>query len=361
MILLPIRYNQMDSRWGSHILGNNTDKTYDIYNFGCLLCCLAMVLKYYGVDTDPDRLNEQLKQDGGFAQSSGEYNWGSLVKVNNQISESNTVTPNLLTDQQIGEIKSAIDKGNPVIIQISYNPKVVKSTMHFVVILGYNVSDENDFTIADPLGGTIHSLKDYLGWYKPNARNTIESYCVVSGPVPTVTDGSAISVSSTVFPQLVHGSEQWDKTVDKYVNGKDPKQTQFEDLANVIGGIQSTATAANNANQKMQSTVAISVQQVENLKEQLAHSEQEREADKATYIAQVSALTPNSDATKNLITAYEARISGYQQKITTLMQDKHDLAVANAKLQAKQTPTVSTILTTLFPTFVSFLQRIKKQ
>jgi hypothetical protein len=361
MITLPIRYSQLDPIWCTHILGNNTNPVYDIQNYGCLLCCLASVLKYYGIDTDPDKLNQQLKDNGGFAVSSGIYNWGTIMQLYPQLKEQFTNTPNPLTDEQMNQIRSSIDAGYPVIIEIDYNPKTVAVDMHFVTIVAYNPNDENDFTIADPLGGTQHSLKDYLGWFVPSARKTIQAFCILSGPVPQVADGSGVYVASAVFPNIVHGSAQWDQTVNKYMAGRDPKQTSADDLANVVGGIQSIATTANKTLAKTQADLGISQASVTSLTEQLAHSENERQQQEATYKAQINALKPSTDQTKELISTYENRINGYQSQVKQLMADKQGLLTQNATLKGKQATGEQSALQKYFPTFSVIFNKIFKK
>lgn len=185
-IKLPELYSQWDTRWASETLGNNPQGTsYNLYNYGCLITCLAMVLEYYGKEETPRDMNEDLKDGNGFWGNTGLYNWGSLQRIFRQVTaEKHVTTASLLTDKQMQDIKSALDTGYPVMLQIDVNPKTVEMDMHFVLAIAYNPDNENDFTIADPLGGKERSLKDYLGWYKPSARKTIESYTILEGIVP---------------------------------------------------------------------------------------------------------------------------------------------------------------------------------
>jgi len=187
-IKLPTIYSQWDSRWSKEILGYSpTNSVFDIYNYGCLITCLAMTLEYYGKKETPRDINEDLKDGSGFAVGSGNYVWGTTQKLFNQLkSEKHVVTPYPLSDEQVNEIKQSLDNGYPVLIQLDYNPQTVKLDMHFVLAIGYNPTDENDFTIIDPLGGIERSLKHYLGWFRPSARRTIESYTILEGIVPAV-------------------------------------------------------------------------------------------------------------------------------------------------------------------------------
>jgi hypothetical protein len=89
-----------------------------------------------------------------------------------------------VSDTQVKQIKDALDAGYPVLLHIDYNPKDVDDDMHWVVAVAYNPSDENDFTIVDPIDGTLKSLKKYLGWFRPSFRRTVIDYCLLIGKAP---------------------------------------------------------------------------------------------------------------------------------------------------------------------------------
>jgi hypothetical protein len=189
-LLLPNLYSQLDDRWALSLLGFNTQQPFNFYNYACLITCLAMVSRYYGKNYDPVAINDVLKSMGAgkaFVAGSGDYVWGGFHLLFGDIEEYRVVAPDLLSDMQMAEIKGALDLGYPVMLQLDYNPKTVDLDSHFVLAIGYNASDENDITIADPIGGRVHSLKDYLGWFRPNARKTIEQYIIYKGQVPQVT------------------------------------------------------------------------------------------------------------------------------------------------------------------------------
>ena len=181
ILTLPSVYSQWDVRWSQDVLGFNKEPQYNIYNYGCLISCLAMISSYYGSTVNPQTINNMLKTVKGFNVGGGDYIWGSLTKIYNNIEENKVNTPLTLTNDQINSIKTALDNGYPVMVQLDVNPKTVTLDMHYVLIIGYDPSDENNFIIADPLGGTIDSLKKYLGWWRPSARKTIEQYIIYKG------------------------------------------------------------------------------------------------------------------------------------------------------------------------------------
>lgn len=171
----------MNPVWSKRLLGNNTDPKYNFENFACLLCCLASIANYYKRNVDPVALNEELKRIGGYPPGSGEYINGKLQELFPEIKERGVPTPAELTDAQMQEIKSSLDAGHPVVIGVDYNPKTIAFDSHFVILVDYDPNDENNFTIADPLGGRIHSLKDYLSTTVPTARKSIWKYFIFQG------------------------------------------------------------------------------------------------------------------------------------------------------------------------------------
>lgn len=349
MINLPVLYSQFDIRWGNKILGNNTDPIYNIYNDGCLVTVLASILMYFGISIDPAMLNDDLVQKNGFPKGSGEYIWGSVVQLFSQILEYRTVTPGKLTDQQMGDIRSAIDSGFPVVIQIDYNPKTSNLESHFVCIVAYDPNDENNLTIYDPLGGKIHSLKDYLGWFDPGVRDTIQQYAIYKGPLPVTANLDTMIIQKSIFPPLVHGSTQWDQTVGKYLSG-DPKQTDFSALEAFVSSLQDSAkqSGQDSANSQAIQDLAVAKQEISNEQENLALFQQQRQNELTTFQA-------HTDALNTVIKQKDTQILSLQDQITTVLNDKHELASKLVSLQNQQ-PTIS-FFQKIFPTIISFLQK----
>lgn len=308
-INLPILFDQGDSRWGDILLGFNTVKPYDLRNYGCLLSCWAMCDRYYGKDTDPARLNEMFKGMGiGKAfDKGGNYVPGGNNLAYGDIKETRTITPSVLTDAQIGQIKTSIDNGYPVIIGIDYNPKDVDYDSHFVVIVDYNPSEENDFTIADPLGGRLHSLKDYLGWFKPNARNTIESFVVTSGPKPKLTN-EMIAISKDHYDLYLKNHDQWHKLVHYLKPEADPNVTLFEDIQTIVAGIKSRQTDLENQLKQAIADRALAETEVQNQKDKLANVVDECQRELKLQKAEFDALKATIPDMSKLEGQYKATI-----------------------------------------------------
>lgn len=326
---LPVKYSQWDKRWGKILLGFNTQIIYTIYNYGCLLSCLAMIARYFGKETDPELLNEELKKKNGFVKGGGDYIWGSITKVFSNIQEVKVDTPSTLTDSQISEIKSALDSGLPVIFQIDYNPNTVQPEKHYVLIVNYNSGDENDFTIIDPLGGKERSLKDYLGWFKPNARNTIEQYIIYTGPKPVQSAGT-INISKSDYDKLNHKADQWIRILSYLGIIGDPSLTPFEDAQRVIAGYKSASTDAQNKITDLTTEVLNREEQVGRLKQQLLDSEK-------LYNSLKDELNKALKLNENMEGLYKGRIDTLQGQVDTISIEKGELnkTIASKEVEIK--------------------------
>lgn len=348
---LPILFNQMDSRWANKPLGFNTDPKYNFYNYACLLCCHASIARYFGKDVNPDQLNDKYKNLGpgkAFQAGGGNYVNGGLTKVYPDITEKVTMTPQLLTDAQIGEIKTSLDDGMPVVVQIDYNPKTVANETHFVTLVDYNPNDENDFTIYDPLGGVTKSLKSYLGWFKPNARNTIEQYKIYTGPKPIEND--MMLISKKLFPELVHGSTEFDKTVNAYLPaGTDPKTTQFEDVQKVVSGYKSTATTQENRANELQKKLDLANVEIENQKDKVANVTEDCQIQLKLKNTEISVLKSNATNVEKLKVQYEGTISDLQGSLREAQKvgGQKDLQITELQTKLKTCETGGETLTAL--------------
>ncbi len=244
-INLATLFSQWDGRWNTNFLGYNTVAPYTIHNYGCLISCLAMIGKYYGFDDTPATVNKDLKDNSGFV-GGGLYVWGKYPTMRKGLVEKVVNTPDPLTDAQYAVIKEALSKGYPVMLQIDYEPKTVPTDMHYVLCIGYDEADENNLTIADPLGGQIKSLKNYLGWYRPSMRKTIEQFCIYEGKVPAQTGALPSDYADTV-----NKATKWDSTVsdNRVLNIKDrPSQNvPFEELVGFVENIKKERDEARNS------------------------------------------------------------------------------------------------------------------
>ncbi len=135
-------FRQNDPRWGKDILGA-TDGTLGAE--GCAVSSAAMVMASYGIDTDPQRLNQFLQAHDGFTpqgwiywEKAAELAPGTVQKEYEDLPSYRLIDENLL-------------RGNPVIVRV----KLANGITHFVVIAG---KDGCDYLIRDPGAGASRGM-----------------------------------------------------------------------------------------------------------------------------------------------------------------------------------------------------------
>lgn len=167
-------FSQNDPRWQGKRLGtSNVTIGYQ----GCLLTCMAMVAKYYGHDTDPDRLNQALISNNGYLNGNL-YKWYEGVpKIYNDIKCVKIVDTSTaaVTAAQFAEIDKELEAKRPVVIEVDFVPGG-RPDMHFVVIVD---GQNGEYTIADPWNGSVTNLRKY-----GEPKVTISRYVFHSGPIP---------------------------------------------------------------------------------------------------------------------------------------------------------------------------------
>jgi ABC-type bacteriocin/lantibiotic exporter with double-glycine peptidase domain len=127
-------FAQDDPRWSSVRLGVSTDTSGDE---GCAVTSAAMVASFYGVKTDPQKLNDFLTRTGGL-DNDGLIDWSMVASV----------APDRLELAYNGSasfdiIDTSLLAGNPVIVVIPLRD----GAYHFVVIVG---KVGRNYLIRDP-------------------------------------------------------------------------------------------------------------------------------------------------------------------------------------------------------------------
>lgn len=151
---------QGDSRWGSATLGSSDS----ISASGCAISSLSMVLKYYGRDVDPKKMDKHLDDNDGYVGDG--VKWGKAFDYGKQ-SEADafgyaswkapgqTLKPGELektVDEMRAEIRRRIDRQIPTILHVDYKKDNDTSGNHFIVAVGY--TPEGDIIINDPASGS---------------------------------------------------------------------------------------------------------------------------------------------------------------------------------------------------------------
>ena len=158
-------FRQGDTKWADDPLGGEPDNG-TIGGEGCAVTALAMVFKFYGIDTDPQQLNWFLPVVGGYTDRGWVY-WARAVWL--APNRFRHVYEDLPTYQLID---SNVAHGNPVIVRV----RLRNGITHFVVIAG---KDGFDYLIRDPGAGAakgfyplrdLHSDIEALRFYAPLAK-----------------------------------------------------------------------------------------------------------------------------------------------------------------------------------------------
>jgi len=357
-------FSQFDSAYSQALLGFNTANTYNLYNYGCLITSLATILCYFGKDETPLTVNDKLKSlgpDKGFGKDGGAYVWGSISKLFPDIKEKRVDTPDKLTDEQMAEIKSALDRKLPVMVEIDYKPATVERDMHFVILTAYNPNDENDFTIADPLGGKTATLRQYLAWLKPSARITIRQYAIYEGPLPaettplptpttpattpTVSTPPASSGETVIVKKLdnernVKMASQYKEVVGYLELEKPPEDAMFEDVRRVIAGIKSNATDYWNKKEAAEKALEVMKVELKAKEDEISRQTEEMTRREKLHKAELEAVkqtTPTpQDFVKQFWGVYEELKGKYDKAVERITELTKKLA--EKKVEEKNDP-----------------------
>ncbi len=151
-VVIPVpAFTQGDPRWSLELLGS----TYEtLGQAGCAVTSAAMVLSAYGVDTDPERLNQYLIATSGYTDDGSLY-WekAAAIAPAGQVEKAYEDPPSYaLIDQNLLA-------GNPVIVRL----KLQNGRTHFVVIVG---KEGWDYLIQDPARSStfgVYPLRDLTG------------------------------------------------------------------------------------------------------------------------------------------------------------------------------------------------------
>jgi len=155
---------QHDARWAGDPLGPSNST---LGREGCAVACGAMLLNFYGADTDPQRLNRFLiHHDRGYT-GNGWLWWEDAADMTG-----GAIVHAYESDPSYHLIDENLKRGNPVIVRVTFPNRVT----HFVVIAG---KSGFDYLVEDPgVGGQkgLYPLKemglpiDGLRFYVPTGK-----------------------------------------------------------------------------------------------------------------------------------------------------------------------------------------------
>ena len=139
---------QQDGAWDGAPLGTSATDT--IGSAGCAIASVAMVLRYYGMDTDPGALNAWLTLNGGYALDD-QLIWSAVTTYSG-----GRVAFSGWLGLDLGVIDSELDAGRPVVAEVRLG-----GNQHFVLVTGY--SSEGGLEINDPWFADSVSFSDRYG------------------------------------------------------------------------------------------------------------------------------------------------------------------------------------------------------
>jgi hypothetical protein len=122
------------------------------YRSGCTLTSVAMIVRYFGVDTDPGKLNQWLKDNGGFVPGTAHMYPCAVTRLDGVDSCQQFYSKN------VDVLKSELDAGRPVLLGLWNGTK----TYHWVVATGYsgNTMFYNDPAFSPCDGRTLDASAD---------------------------------------------------------------------------------------------------------------------------------------------------------------------------------------------------------
>jgi hypothetical protein len=137
-------FRQSDEKWRDDPLGGSAANG-TLGGEGCAVAAVAMVLKFYGVETDPQELNWFLTSVDGYTERGWIYwdraAWFAPDRVKHAYED--------LASYQL--IDSNLAGGNPVIVRV----RLPSGVTHFVVIAG---KDGFDYLVRDSGAGAAKGL-----------------------------------------------------------------------------------------------------------------------------------------------------------------------------------------------------------
>ncbi|MEO6796339.1 MAG: C39 family peptidase [Candidatus Dormibacter sp.] len=126
---------QQDGAWGGAPLGFSPTDT--IASAGCAITSVTMMLRYYGINTDPGAFNSWLNGNGGYLNDD-QLLWSSIDGYSRgRVAFSGWLGPDL------DVIHTELDAGRPVVAEVSLG-----GNQHFILLTGY--STEGGLTANDP-------------------------------------------------------------------------------------------------------------------------------------------------------------------------------------------------------------------
>lgn len=139
---------QQDPAWAGAPLGTSQADT--IGSAGCAITSVTMMLRYYGINTDPGAFNSWLTANGGYAFDDALV-WDAVTTyAGGRVAFSGWLGADL------GAILNELEAGRPVVAEVRLD-----GNQHFVLLTGY--TQDGGFIINDPWFGDSMNFADRYG------------------------------------------------------------------------------------------------------------------------------------------------------------------------------------------------------
>ncbi len=261
---LPQKFSQNDPRWKNATLG--TLGTIGAY--GCLENDATMVADYYGANETPLTLNDKMKANGGYS-GGNLFVWGVFAKLFGLKYSGQFQSSALLTKAHMDQIRSALDKGFPVFLQIDTVPSTSSLDEHWILAVDY---EGDDFLIQDPWDG---ATKRITSWGVA-PQKLIYAWCWYEGKVPSATSNDVVMEIKASERDFLVSRSTVAKEIGEFLGVSDPDHAPSEASINVVKGIKSRVTDVEKQLTSANSELANKEDQVARLKGECQESEKLR-------------------------------------------------------------------------------------
>lgn len=220
------------------------------------------------------------------------------------------------------------------------------------------------------VGSTGNSSGNHTHWETRKGDQTFDPSSMFDSKFSSYSNNvpaSQIAVDASVFPGLVHGSTEWDETVEEYKPGADPKKTLFEDVKSVINGklSQITSLIRENSELRIEKDKALievnnRIEQISRLNKQVIEGTQREES----LVLQLKKLKENPSEIEGV---YKKQLEGKQVELDNMSKAKGEAEILAAEYKAKyeasergvSTRSLFEIGTSLVRKLIPFLKKTK--
>ena len=188
-------FSQRDTRWKDDLVGSS-GKT--IEEIGCAMTCTAMLLNYYGQNTDPKILNAWLSANGGYTPDGAIY-WAKPAEYSNYKMQFVSMGGSISDNDNWSVLDNELSQGYPVIVEVDAYPSTPTLESHWVLVVS---KEGNQYYINDPWDLTPSS-KLISTYYDATYDNTFFKWRVYHGSVPSPDTTIPTVTSFSVTPATV--------------------------------------------------------------------------------------------------------------------------------------------------------------